>query len=136
MKAAILVAIIACAPIAAYALPASVEGALARVESQCSGFKRLSECRPHSTIAGTGRPSLHRYCLAVDFRVDSYGCAYGALADWQHGLSMDGPSQRHIHLSDGTSIGRSEGRFYHGGGRRHAHRHGNRRHHNHQRRHT
>lgn len=113
----------------AHALPSSVSSALEQVAARCSGFQRLSTVRPGSVISGTHRASLHRYGLAVDFRVSSYGCAYAVLSGWQHGLSLDAGRMRHIHISDGSSIGRSEGRFYHGGGRRYASHHRQGRHH-------
>lgn len=108
------------------ATPSSVSAALAQVSARCSGYQLLSSFRRGAHIAGTRRRSLHSYGLAVDFRVSNYGCAYAVLSSWSHGLSLDAGRMRHIHISDGSAIGRSEGRFYHGGGNRYAsrHRHG------------
>lgn len=113
----------------ASATPSSVSFALSQVAARCAGFQTLSTYRPRATVAGTRRASLHRYGLAVDFRVNNYGCAYAALSGWRHGLSLDAGRMRHIHISDGSSIGRSEGRFYHGGVRRYARHHRHGRHH-------
>lgn len=114
----------------ALATPQSVSAALAYVATQCRGFQTLSTIRSHAVIAGTHRASLHRYGLAVDFRVNDYGCAYSALSGWSRGLSMDAWRVRHIHISDGSSVGRNEVRFYHhGGGLAFASRHRMGRHH-------
>lgn len=112
----------------AEATPQSVSSALAQVASRCSGFQTLSTFRRGAVIAGTRRASLHRYGLAVDFRVNNYSCAYAVLSGWNHGLSMDAWRMRHIHISDGGAVGRQEGRFFHGGGRHYASRHRSRHH--------
>lgn len=95
------------------ATPLSVSSALTPVAEQCGGFQVLSTHRPRAVIAGTHRLSLHHYGLAVDFRVGNYGCAYAVLSNWGRGLSLDAWRMGHIHISDGSSIGRDEGRFYH-----------------------
>lgn len=110
-------------------LPSSVTHALSQVRSHCSGFHILSVNRPGARVAGTHRRSLHSYGLAADFRVNNYGCAYSILSGWPYGLSLDARSKGHAHISDGRSVGRHEGRFYHGGGRHYASRHRQGRHH-------
>lgn len=89
-------------------LPASVRAALSDVRSSCSGFRVISMHRPGARVAGTGRVSLHAYGLAADFRVSNYGCAYGVLQRHNVGWSRDGGRCGHIHVSDGSRIGRHE----------------------------
>jgi hypothetical protein len=122
MSRAILAAIVLCLCVVQSEANA-IDAELSRVAARCVGFQRISTVRPHAVVAGTHRASLHRYGLAVDFRVNDYRCAYSVLANWHHGLSMDAWRVRHIHISDGSSIGRNEGRFYHGGVRAYASRH-------------
>lgn len=107
------------------ALPSSIVSALSQVSTQCGGYQKLSEFRRGAHISWSRRRSLHSYGLAVDFRVSNYGCAYAVLSGWQHGLSLDARRVSHIHISDGSSIGRREARFHHHA-RRYAsrHRHG------------
>lgn len=122
LAALFLLPMASCQP--AYALPSSVSVVLAQISAHCGGYQLLSEFRRGAHVAGTHRRSLHSYGLAADFRVSNYGCAYGLLSGWQHGLSLDAGRMRHIHISDGSSIGRKEGRFFHQGGRhRYASRH-------------
>lgn len=97
-------------------LPSTVRTALARVASACSGFKVVSTYRKGARIRGTGRRSLHSYGLAADFRVNNYGCALKILASSPGiGYSKDGSRCRHLHVSDGSRVGRHEPRgFRHG----------------------
>lgn len=89
-------------------LPGSVRAALNDVRSSCGGFRVISTHRRGARVAGTNRRSLHSYGLAADFRVSNYGCAYAVLARHNVGWSRDGRRCRHIHVSDGSSIGRRE----------------------------
>ena len=91
-------------------LPWSIRAALAQVTASCGPLAMLSTERPGARIP-TGQVSLHADCQAADFKPRNYACAYSALKDWRHGLSLDGPHIGHIHIS-APGI-RNEGRFYH-----------------------
>ncbi|MEP9350954.1 D-Ala-D-Ala carboxypeptidase family metallohydrolase [Xanthobacter sp. KR7-225] len=49
-------------------LPGELRSALADVERKFGPVTVLSTHRPGAVVAGTGRPSQHRDCRAVDFR--------------------------------------------------------------------
>lgn len=48
-------------------LTAATRSVLARLEARFGTVKVISTCRPGAVIAGTRRPSYHRYGMAVDF---------------------------------------------------------------------
>ena len=48
-------------------LTAQTRGILNRMEARFGKVKVISTCRPGAVIAGSGRPSQHRYGKAVDF---------------------------------------------------------------------
>lgn len=48
-------------------LTAQTRAVLAQMEGQFGPVKVVSTCRPGAVIAGSGRPSEHRYGKAVDF---------------------------------------------------------------------
>lgn len=48
-------------------LAAQTRAVLAQFEGQFGAVKIVSTCRPGAVIAGSGRPSQHRYGKAVDF---------------------------------------------------------------------
>lgn len=50
-------------------VPQSLQSVLSEVEQKFGAVTVLSTSRPGAVVAGTGRPSLHRQCRAVDFRV-------------------------------------------------------------------
>lgn len=50
-------------------VPYSLKSVLADVEQKFGPVTVTSTHRPHAVVARTGRPSLHRDCRAVDFRV-------------------------------------------------------------------
>ncbi len=90
-------------------LPATVRAALSDVRSSCGGFRVISMHRPGARVAGTSRVSLHAYGLAADFRVSNYSCAYNVLRRHNSvGWSRDGNRCGHIHISDGSRVGRHE----------------------------
>ena len=91
-------------------LPWSIRAALAQVTAACGPMAILSTERPGARVP-TGALSLHADCQAADFKPKNSACAYRALKDWRHGLSLDGPHIGHIHIS-APGI-RNEGRFYH-----------------------
>lgn len=50
-------------------VPFPLRSVLAEVEQKFGPVSVLSTHRPGAVVAGTGRPSLHRDCRAVDFRI-------------------------------------------------------------------
>lgn len=76
---------------------------LSRIESQFGAVKLISTCRPGAVIAGSGKPSKHRYGLAVDFDA---GSRKGAIVSWlmqnhHSGGTMTYASMSHIHVDIG-----------------------------------
>lgn len=93
-------------------LPSSLRARLAQVRSQFGPIRVISTHRPGARIAGSGRPSYHASCRAVDF-VPPPG-RYGAVAAWlqaNHGGGVGTYSSGHIHIDDGAYV-----RFHRGGG--------------------
>lgn len=77
---------------------------LARVEAQFGQVQVVSTCRPGAVVAGTGRPSLHRYGRAIDFLAPSGKKA--AVVAWlaknhSGGGTMTYQDSRHIHIDIG-----------------------------------
>lgn len=91
---------------------------LDRIESQFGPVQIVSTCRPGATIRNTGKPSKHRYGLAVDFNA---GSRKGAIVQWlianhHSGGTMTYAGMSHIHVDIGqrfVSLG-----FGGGGGRK------------------
>lgn len=76
---------------------------LARIEQQFGPVKIISTCRPGAVIAGSGRPSKHRYGLAVDFDA---GGRKQAIVNWLRanhtsGGTMTYARMSHIHVDIG-----------------------------------
>jgi len=76
---------------------------LARIESQFGPVQVISTCRPGATIAGSGKPSKHRYGLAVDFDA---GARKQAIVNWlranhNSGGTMTYARMSHIHVDIG-----------------------------------
>lgn len=76
---------------------------LARIESQFGPVQIISTCRPGAVIAGSGRPSKHRYGLAVDFDA---GARKQAIVNWlranhNSGGTMTYARMSHIHVDIG-----------------------------------
>jgi hypothetical protein len=90
---------------------------LARIEAQFGPVQIVSTCRPGATIRNTGKPSKHRYGLAVDFEA---GARKGAIVQWlianhHAGGTMTYAGMSHIHVDIGqhfVSLG------FGGGGRK------------------
>ena len=100
-------------------LQASARALLNRIESQFGSVRIVSTCRPGAVIAGSGKPSKHRYGLAIDF--DAPSGKKAAVVQWliknhHSGGTMTYAGMSHIHVDVGprfVSLG-SGGR-----GRRH-----------------
>ncbi len=76
---------------------------LGQIESQFGPVEIVSTCRPGAVIAGSGKPSKHRYGLAIDF---SAGARKGAIVQWllanhHAGGTMTYSRMSHIHVDIG-----------------------------------
>jgi hypothetical protein len=96
-------------------LQAPAAALLARIEQQFGPVKVISTCRPGAVIAGSGKPSKHRYGLAVDFDA---GARKQAIVNWLRanhtaGGTMTYARMSHIHVDIGprfVSLGAGGGR--------------------------
>lgn len=96
-------------------LQAQARALLDRIESQFGPVNVISTCRPGAVIAGSGKPSKHRYGLAVDFDA---GGRKGAIVNWLRanhhaGGTMTYANMSHIHVDIGprfVSLGSGGGR--------------------------
>jgi hypothetical protein len=84
-------------------LQAPARALLDRMEQQFGPVSVISTCRPGAVIAGSGKPSKHRYGLAVDFEA---GGRKGAIVNWlranhHSGGTMTYASMSHIHVDIG-----------------------------------
>lgn len=88
---------------------------LNRIESQFGAVSIVSTCRPGAVIATSGKPSKHRYGLAIDFDA---GSRKGAVVNWliknhHSGGTMTYRGMNHIHVDIGyrfVSLGANSGR--------------------------
>jgi uncharacterized protein YcbK (DUF882 family) len=88
---------------------------LNRIESQFGQVSIVSTCRPGAVIATSGKPSKHRYGLAIDFNA---GNRKGAIVNWliknhHSGGTMTYRGMNHIHVDIGprfVSLGANSGR--------------------------
>src|SRR5262245_63037630 len=88
---------------------------LSRIEAQFGPVQVISTCRPGATIRNTGKPSKHRYGLAVDFDA---GARKGQIVQWlianhNSGGTMTYAGMSHIHVDIGpkfVSLGFGGGR--------------------------
>lgn len=85
-------------------LQASARALLNRIESQFGSVQIVSTCRPGAVIAGSGKPSKHRYGLAIDFNAPSG--KKGAIVQWliknhHSGGTMTYAGMNHIHVDVG-----------------------------------
>jgi uncharacterized protein YcbK (DUF882 family) len=76
---------------------------LNRIESQFGPVSIVSTCRPGAVIATSGKPSKHRYGLAIDFNA---GSRKGAIVNWliknhHSGGTMTYRGMNHIHVDIG-----------------------------------
>jgi len=88
---------------------------LNRIESRFGSVSIVSTCRSGAVIATTGKPSKHRYGLAIDFDA---GSRKGQIVQWlianhHSGGTMTYRDMSHIHVDVGArfvSLGASSGR--------------------------
>jgi uncharacterized protein YcbK (DUF882 family) len=83
---------------------------LARIEAQFGPVQVISTCRSGAVIAGSGRPSLHRYGMAFDFRTPNKAAVVRWLAANNAGGTMTYRHSNHIHADVGRHF------VAHGGG--------------------
>ena len=84
-------------------MPASVANKLRSVESKFGKIRIISSCRPGATVIKTGRPSMHRYCRAVDFnppRGKYRQVARYLKTTWGGGVGTYSGRFNHIHIDD------------------------------------
>jgi uncharacterized protein YcbK (DUF882 family) len=88
-------------------LPASLRSTLSQIRARFGPVGVLSTHRPGARIAGTGRPSYHASCRAVDFRAPSGRRA--AVIAWLRanhagGLGVYTCGMSHIHIDNGPPV--------------------------------
>ena len=84
-------------------MPVSVANKLRVVESKFGKIRITSSCRPGATVRKTGRPSMHRYCRAVDFnppRGKYRQVARYLKTTWGGGVGTYSGRFNHIHIDD------------------------------------
>jgi hypothetical protein len=81
-------------------LTADTRAVLARLEARVGAVSIVSTCRPGATIAGTGRPSFHRYGKAVDFNTRKKAAAISFLRT-QGVFVMTYCGMSHVHFNTG-----------------------------------
>jgi hypothetical protein len=84
-------------------LQPQAQALLSRIEGQFGAVQLISTCRPGAVIAGSGKPSKHRYGLAIDFNA---GGRKGAIVQWlianhHSGGTMTYSGMNHIHVDIG-----------------------------------
>ncbi len=87
-------------------LPGVIKSRLSQVRSRFGKISVVSTHRPGATIRGTGKPSYHGACRAVDF-VPPPG-KYSAVTRWLYANHEGGigtyTCMNHIHLDNGPSV--------------------------------
>lgn len=84
-------------------MPASVANKLKEVERKFGKVTILSSCRPGAVVKKSGRPSMHRYCRAVDFnppRGKYRQVANFLKSTWRGGVGTYSGRHHHIHIDD------------------------------------
>lgn len=110
-------------------LPASLRHTLAEVSRRFGAVEVISTHRPGATISGSGHPSYHASCRAVDFNPPAG--KYAQVAQWlkaHHagGVGTYSCGMHHIHIDNGPSVrfhkceGADGGHVAERRGRRHA----------------
>jgi uncharacterized protein YcbK (DUF882 family) len=88
---------------------------LNQIESRFGSVEIISTCRAGATIATTGKPSKHRYGLAIDFSAPGKKAAVvqWLIANHHSGGTMTYSDMNHIHVDIGyhfVSLGSNSGR--------------------------
>ncbi len=84
-------------------LTSAARGLLERIEANFGPVQIVSTCRPGAVIAGSGKPSKHRYGQAIDFNA---GGRKAAILNWlianhHSGGIMTYAGMNHIHVDIG-----------------------------------
>ena len=85
-------------------LPREVKAALAHIERNWGRVTIVSTFRKNAFIAGSGNPSYHASCRAVDFhpRQGSYRAVLNYLrTNWRGGLGTYLGRMHHLHIDSG-----------------------------------
>ena len=88
-------------------LPGVLQQRLSQIRAKFGPVRVISTYRKGARVAGTGRPSLHASCRAVDFKPPAG--KYGAVAGWlktNHGGGVGTYSckMNHIHIDAGPKV--------------------------------
>jgi uncharacterized protein YcbK (DUF882 family) len=79
----------------------SARALLARIEAQFGPVQVISTCRRGAVIAGSGRPSMHRYGMAFDFRTPHKAAVVRWLSANNSGGTMTYRHSNHVHADVG-----------------------------------
>lgn len=84
-------------------MPTSVAAKLKTVEAKFGKITIISSCRPGARVKKNGRPSMHSYCRAIDFKPPRG--KYSAVATylkrtWSGGVGTYSGRLNHIHIDD------------------------------------
>lgn len=84
-------------------MPSSVALKLQEVQRKYGSIRIISSCRPGATVKNTGRPSMHSYCRAIDFKPPRG--KYRTVANylkrtWSGGVGTYSGRFNHIHIDD------------------------------------
>lgn len=83
-------------------LPDQLRKRLSQIEARWGKVEIISTHRPGARVRGTGRPSRHASCQAVDFRPPNG--TYRSVANWltaEHGGGVGTYRSGHIHIDVG-----------------------------------
>lgn len=89
-------------------MPSAVRAKLRQIEKKFGRIYILSSCRKGATVKKTGRPSMHRYCRAVDFKPSRnyWKVARYLKATWKGGVGTYSTERggknitKHIHIDN------------------------------------
>jgi len=92
--------------LAAGCLPGILKQRLAQISQKFGPVQVISSHRPGARIAGSGQPSLHGSCRAVDFNTSGN---YGAVVAWlkanhNGGVGTYSCGMNHIHIDNGPRV--------------------------------
>ena len=84
-------------------LTSSARALLGRIEATFGAVQIVSTCRPGAVIAGSGKPSKHRYGQAIDFNAGGRKAAIvrWLIANHHSGGTMTYAGMNHIHVDVG-----------------------------------
>lgn len=88
-------------------LPPSLKSTISRLNKKFGRIKIISSHRPGARIAGSGRPSYHASCRAIDFHPPKG--KYKAVVAWlkknhRGGVGTYSCGMHHIHIDNGPKV--------------------------------